>query len=161
MELALGDHNANAMTSALPRATMWSMRTVLLATLLTLLCFSALAQPNLPACNGEFTVVRVSQIKPGGSIDGFMKAVAAQQEWYRSHGFKDNRIVAVRVLEPDPFTGEVRYSEKTVLTYHYNPPGMGNPAGRGDDAWNAYVKLYRDNSDIQSEYVTCMPKSQP
>jgi hypothetical protein len=50
--------------------------------------------------------------------------------------------------------------EKTVLTYHFNPPGMGNPPGRGDAAWNGYVQLYRDNSEIRSEYVTCMPKLQ-
>jgi hypothetical protein len=137
------------------------MRTVLLITLLTLPSLTAIAQQNLPACNGDFVVVRVSQIKPGRSIDGFMQAVTAHLAWYRSHGFKENRIVAARVLEQQPITGVVRYSEKTVLTYHFNPPGMGNPLGAGDAAWNAYVKLYRDNSDLQSEYVTCTPKLQP
>jgi hypothetical protein len=137
------------------------MRTVLLIALLTLPSLTAIAQQNLPACNGDFAVVRVSQIKSGGSIDGFMQAVVAHLAWYRSHGFKENRIVAARVLERQPITGVLRYSERTVLTYHFNPPGMGSPLGAGDAAWNAYVKLYRDNSDLQSEYVTCMPKLQP
>jgi hypothetical protein len=136
------------------------MRTVVLTAVWALLSLPVVAQQNLPACDGEITVVRVSKIKPGGSMNGFMQAVAAHLAWYRSHGFKDNRIVAARVLEPEAPGGKFGYSEKTVLTYHFNPPGMSNTPGRGDEAWKAYVKLYRDNSDIQSEYVTCMPKLQ-
>jgi hypothetical protein len=135
------------------------MRATLLTILVMFLCLSAGAQQNQPACDGEIAVVRVSQIKPGGSVDGFVQAVAAHLAWYRSHGFTENRIFASRVLESDA-SGQTRYSEKTVLTYHFNPPGMGNPPGRGDAAWNAYVQLYRDNSEIRSEYVTCMRKLQ-
>ncbi len=125
-----------------------------------LLSLSACAQPVLPACEGDYTVVRVSQIKPGGSMQGFLAAVAAHQAWYRSHGFTGNRIVVARVITGNPVTGTARYSDGEVVTLHFNPPGMGNPAGAGDAAWNAYVKLYRDNSAITSEYVTCMPKAQ-
>ena len=67
--------------------------------------------------------------------------------------------VAARIIERDPRSGELKYSEKQVMTYHFNPPGMGDPAGRGDATWNAYVKLYRDNSDMLSETVTCMPRA--
>ena len=42
------------------------------------------------------------------------------------------------------------------MTYHINPPQSTPPAG--DDAWNAYVKQYRDNSDVKTTYITCMPK---
>ena len=135
------------------------MRIALLTLLLMLTPVRAPAQNKLPACDGDYVVVRVSQIKPGGSMRGFLDAVAAHVAWYRSHGFKDNRIVAARIIGRDPGTGELKYSEKQVMTYHFNPPGMGDPAGRGDAAWNAYVKLYRDNSDMLSETVTCMPRA--
>jgi len=133
------------------------MRTVLLSALLLLPCFSAVAQ-NLPACDGDYVVVRMSTIHSGGSMKGFLDAVAAHQEWYRSHGFKDNRIVVARVIEWDLAIGGTRYSDKSVMTLHYNPPGMGDPPGKGDAAWNAYIKLYRENSDMKSETVTCMPR---
>jgi len=135
------------------------MRSALLALLFLLTSACSLAQNALPACDGDYVVVRLSQIKPGGSMKGFMDALAAHLAWYRSHGFKDNRIVAARIIERDPRSGELKYSEKQVMTYHFNPPGMGDPAGRGDAAWNAYVKLYRDNSDMLSETVTCMPRA--
>jgi hypothetical protein len=135
------------------------MRTVLSLTAVAVLyATSAIAQNEMPACDGDITVVRVSQIKPGGSMQGFLAAVAAHKEWYRSHGFKDNEIMASRVLVMDHTTGAIKYSDTEVLTYHFRPPGMGNAPGRGDASWNAYVKLYRENSDIKSEYITCMPK---
>ena len=135
------------------------MRLALLSAIMALQSMTLFAQGPMPVCQGDLTVVRVSQIKPAGSIQGFMAAVAAHQAWYRTHGFTDNQIVASRVIVLDQSTGASVYSDKEVLTYHFRPPGMGNPAGRGDAAWNAYVKLYQDNSTIKSEYVTCMPRS--
>jgi hypothetical protein len=134
------------------------MRVGLLLMSVVLPTLSAMAQTAMPACDGDITVVRVSEIKPGGSMQGFMTAVAAHKAWYRDNGFTDNEIVAARVLVLDHATGAVKYSDTEVLTYHFRPPGMGNPLNRGDAAWNAYVKLYRDNSEIKNEYVTCMPK---
>ncbi len=135
------------------------MRVALLLTAIAVLqATSALAQNAMPACDGDITVVRVSQIKPGGSMEGFMSAVAAHKAWYRANGFTGNEIVAARVIVQDHTTGAVKYSDSEVLTYHFRPPAMGNPPNRGDAAWNAYVKQYRDNSDIKSEYTTCMPR---
>jgi len=94
--------------------------------------------------------------------DGFIAAVAAHKAWYRANGISDNEIVASRVILRDPKTGTQTYSEKEILTYHVNPPAAERTSHRGDAAWNAYVKMYRDNSDIKVEYLTCMPKmSQP
>jgi hypothetical protein len=115
----------------------------------------------MPACDGDVAVVRVSQIKPGGSIEGFMAAVAAHKAWYRANGVTDNVIVASRVMERDKTTGEMKYSDTQVLTYHIRPPANERTPHRGDAAWNAYVKQYADNSVVQNEYVTCLPKLLP
>jgi hypothetical protein len=111
-----------------------------------------------PACKGEYAIVRVSEIKEGGTMKGFMDAVAAHQAWYRANGLKDDRIFASPVIVKDDKTGKWGYSDKEVLTYHINPAGPDKTPKRGDDAWNAYVKMYRDNSDMKSEFYTCMPK---
>ena len=81
-----------------------------------------------------------------------MTAVAAHKAWYRDHGFKDNVIVASRVILTDQKTGEMKYSDTEVVTYHVRPPHEEATAKR-DAAWDAYVKQYRDTSDLKSTYV--------
>ena len=131
---------------------------LLLAALLTFHAAPSLAQDAMPACTGSFAVVRVSEIKPGGTMKGFLDAAAAHQAWYRKNGVNDNEIVVSRVIVKDEKTGKFSYSNKEVITYHINPPDAKRTPNRGDADWNAYVKMYRDNSDMKSEYVTCMPK---
>jgi hypothetical protein len=135
------------------------MRFVLsLAAFLALHVPLASAQNTLPACNGTITVVRVSDIKPGGTMKGFMDAVGAHRAWYRKNGITDNKIVVSRVIVKDDKTGEMVYSDKEFISSHINPPDAKRTPNRNDQAWRAYVKMYRDNSDIKFEYVTCMPK---
>ena len=140
------------------------MRLVLyLSILLTLPVGSVLAQQapaSKPlACDGNIAIVRVSKIKAGGTVEGFMNAVDAHRAWYRNNGIKDDEIYAARVIVRDEHTGVESYSDTEVLTFHINPPAADRIPRRGDDAWNAYVKMYRDNSDLESEYMTCMPKN--
>jgi hypothetical protein len=119
---------------------------------------SSFAQNGMPACDGDFAVVRVSQISAGGTVAGFMDAVKDHLAWYRANGIQDNIIVASRIVLMDKDKGPSKYSETEVMTYHIRPPAEDRIPKRGDDAWKAYVKKYRDNSEIKSEYVTCMPK---
>ena len=116
------------------------------------------AQSAAIPCDGDIVTVRVSQIRPGGSLQGFMSAISAHRAWYRANGIKDNDIVVARVLVKDP-DGTQRYSDTTVLTYHFRPPVPERTPNRGDAGWNAFVRQYLENSDIKTEYNTCMPKS--
>jgi len=137
------------------------MRTaVILAALAVLQVPAAFAQNGLPKCDGDYAMVRVSTIKPG-AMQGFMAAVAAHKAWYRSHGFSDNIIVASRVISINDKTKAMAYSDTEVITYHVRPPGGAQTQPKRDAAWDAYVKQYRDTSDMKSEYFTCMPKLVP
>jgi len=131
-----------------------------LAALAALQVSSAFAQNASIACDGDIAVVRISAIKPG-AMQGFMAAVAAHKAWYRSHGFNDNVIVASRVILADDKTGAMKYSDAEEVTYHVRPPGPKETTAKRDAAWDAYVKQYRDTSDIKSTYLTCMPKLVP
>ena len=133
---------------------------VLLAVLAVLQVPFCLAQSGPPKCDGEYAIVRVSTIKPG-MLDGFMSAVAAHKAWYVSHGFKQDVIVASRVITTDPTTKEMRYSDTEVITYHISPASATQTQPQHDAAWDAYVKQYRDTSDIKSSYFSCMPKLVP
>jgi hypothetical protein len=102
--------------------------------------------------------VRVSAILPTGSVDGFLKAVAAHREWYRSHGLTGHQIFATRILVRDESTRAQTYSEKELMTYHISPPN-GQPEAPHDAAYDAFVKLYRENSEIKQQYNICLPKA--
>jgi hypothetical protein len=135
-------------------------RALFLVALAALQIRPAMAQDAAATCNGDIAIVRVSEIKPG-ALQGFLAAVAAHKAWYRSHGFSDNVIVASRVMVTDHASGSTKYSDTEVVTYHIRPPGSEATAAKKDLAWDAYVKQYRDTSDIKSEYMTCMPKLVP
>jgi hypothetical protein len=155
----------DVLSSQLNKISFWevsAMRVVLsMIAFVALQATSAFAQNAMPACSGDIAIVRVSEIKPGGSMEGFMAALAAHKAWYRANGITDNVIVASRVVVRDKTTGAEKYSDTEVITYHIRPPASARTPHRGDAAWNAYVKQYRDNSDIKAEYVTCMPKLDP
>jgi hypothetical protein len=137
------------------------MRTMLLLAALAALQVPATLAQNAPlACDGDFAIVRVSAIKPGG-MPGFMAAVAAHKAWYRSHGFNDNVIVASRVVLTGDHSGTMKYSDTEVVTYHVRPPDGDQVENKRDAAWDSYVKQYRDTSEIKSEYLTCMPRLVP
>ena len=136
------------------------MRVIVLASaLLFAVLASARGQQAMPACDGDFAIVRVARVRPGGSLQGLVAAAAAHQAWYRANGVTDNDIVVSRVVTADPATGTVRYSDTEVLTYHIRPPAPPRTPNRGNAEWNGYVKQYQDNSEIVSEYLTCLPRA--
>ena len=97
------------------------MRILLLSVFLTVFAVSMFAQAPKLACDGNTATVRVSAITPTGSVEGFLKAVAAHKEWYRSHGQPVHEIFAARIIVRDEATRAQMSSEKEVMTYHINP----------------------------------------
>jgi hypothetical protein len=111
---------------------------------------------NAPlACEGRVATVRVSAIKPTGSVEGFLAAVAAHKAWYAAKGLTGDEIFATRIIVRDDKTRERSYSTKELMTFHIHGSTAAGPAH--DEGYDAFVKLYRDNSDIKSEYNICMP----
>ncbi len=140
-----------------------SMRVPTALAVLALLCAplapmtsgqNAPAAPATPTCDGVLNILRVSDITPGASIENFKAAVAAQQEWYKSHGFADV-IFAAPVIVRDSTTHAESYSSNEMVTYHYLKPGGASP--QHDAAWDAFVKMFSDTSTIKESYVQCVP----
>ncbi|HVW73383.1 MAG TPA: hypothetical protein VHC39_07070 [Rhizomicrobium sp.] len=129
--------------------------------LLTGLCLVALfalpaaAAPDL-CTNGQVAIVRVSTLKAGGTRAGFDKAVQDQIAWYRGHGITTNKIVTADVI--DFAGGAPALSAKEVMSIHYDPPSASGAQPAPDDAYKAFVKEFRDNSDIATERTVCLPK---
>ena len=129
------------------------MKAIIAAT--ALLAVSAL--PAFAAdkvCNGEAAVIRVSTLK--GTRAPFEKAVTDQIAWYKAKGITTNRIVTANVI--NMASGKPVVSTTEVMTIHYNPPGATGTQPAADDAYKAFVKEFRDSSDIAVEKTVCLPK---
>ena len=129
------------------------MRNLLLL-IVSLLPVTLAAQNAAPVCDGRMATVRVSEIKQGGTMEGFLAAVAAHKAWYLGKGSADE-IFASRVVVRDEKTHAQMYSDKQFMTFHIRA-GNG-PGPKHDGGYDAFVKLYREHSDIKSEYNICMP----
>ena len=112
----------------------------------------AVAKP-LPPCAGVYSIIRVSEIKPG-QMQKFLDAVAAQQKWYRNKGLID-QIILDRLA--DDKTGG--YSESTVLTQHIT--SASTPDRGADEDYKAFVAMFQASSTIKTAYYTCQLSSEP
>ncbi len=96
--------------------------------------------------------VRLTKIKPGGSLAGFRDAVAAHTRWYRTHGFKiEQRMAPVLVTGK----GKAQEFADEVMTISTSDDV---PRARRDAGWAAFVAKYRANSEIEKEAIVCMAK---
>jgi hypothetical protein len=100
-----------------------------------------------PPCEGDYNIVRVSDIKPG-MTQKFLDAVAAQQAWYKNAGTQD-KIVLMRIYDRDSHS----YSTTQMMTSHISPSGA--PPVKHDAAFEAFANLYHESSTIKYEYFTC------
>jgi hypothetical protein len=131
------------------------MKAILAGACLTALL--ALPATAADVCSkGQIAVVRVSTLKSPASRPAFDKAVTDQIAWYRSHGVTTNKIVTAEVI--DMSMGAPMVSTKDVMTIHYDPPAAMNKQPAVDDGYKAFVKEFRDSSDITTEKLVCLPK---
>lgn len=116
----------------------------------------ALAQtePGELCRDGQVVIVRVSKIADGGSRAAFDKAVVDQLAWYRSHGFRTNRLVSADVLTQDPATRAWSTSASEILTLHFNPPPIG--AIKPDAGWSSFVSQLKQNAIVEAERTACL-----
>jgi hypothetical protein len=105
------------------------------------------------ACTGDLVAIRVSKLKPGGSMAGFAEAAKDNAAWYASHGMKGEKFVTAPVYEQSD--GEPKPSVTRVMTLHVYG-GTAQP--KRDAAWDAFVTKYKANSTIESETRACLPK---
>jgi hypothetical protein len=111
-----------------------------------------------PPCDGDVAVLRLTELTPNGTMEGYLKAVAAHLGWFRSHGYANDDMVVAKVMVEDPSTHQLTYSKNRVLAIHMRPPVMGGSTGH-DAGWDAFHDLYRKNSNIVESYNICIPRA--
>ncbi len=78
-----------------------------------------------PPCDGDVANVRLTEIIPGGTMEGYLQAVDAHRAWYRAHGYKDNEIFVSKLMVEDPATHKLVYSTNRVRGVPYPPAVHG------------------------------------
>jgi hypothetical protein len=101
---------------------------------------------------GQLVVVRVSTVKPGAKA-AFEAAAKDHLAWYRGRGFTSNRLLTGPVITGDMSKGFTA-SETEYVSIHTDGPGV--PRDKRDAAWDAYVKAYRDASDLAVDKFACV-----
>lgn len=101
---------------------------------------------------GQLVSLRVSTIKPGDRA-AFEKATRDHIAWYRAHGFTGNRLLVGPVISGGRADGWTA-SETEYASVHMDAPGV--PPDKRDAGWDAYVKEYRDASDLTVDKFVCL-----
>jgi hypothetical protein len=101
--------------------------------------------PMPPTCNGHPAVVRLSKLSPTGTLAGLQKAVSDHQAWYANHGAKTKVIFA-----PVSASNSGEFISITIDAQ----AGADRPPA--DEAWDAFVKEYDDNTVIEWTGLTCL-----
>jgi hypothetical protein len=115
---------------------------------------AAVTDPAQLCKGGHLASVRLSTIKPGGSVAAFDKAVKDHMGWYRGHGYKENRLLAGPVITGDRASGTWTASTTEFVSVHLDAPGV--PPAKRDAGWDGYVKEYRDVSDLSVDKYVCL-----
>ena len=125
---------------------------------------------------GQLTRIRLSKIKPNGSMAGFRDAVAAHTRWYKAHGYRMEQRIAPVVTFASGRTesngARAGYGRKRTYRQVNASAGSGGssqevmtfvtsddvPREKHDAGWNAFVAKYRANSQMERETIVCMPR---
>lgn len=111
----------------------------------------AASSPDELCKGGQLVSLRTNTIKPGAKA-AYEKAAKDHIGWYRSHGYKTNRLLVGPVISGNG--GAWTASETEYASVHFDAPGV--PKDKRDAGWDAYVKEYRDSSDIGVEKFVCL-----
>jgi hypothetical protein len=111
------------------------------------------AASPLDLCKGgQLVSLRINTVKPGAK-DAYEKAARDHIAWYRSHGYKENRLLTGPVITGARGEGWTA-SETEYASLHMDAPGV--PPDKRDAGWDAYVKAYRETSDLAVEKFVCL-----
>ena len=110
-------------------------------------------------CDGVRVIMRISDLVPGGSVEGVRKAAQLHEAWYRSNGVMNNRQVVGELYMND---GKNWIADKSkVISLHVNTPKADEGTAQknwGDAGFKEFVIEYSKNNKVSNEFIACFPK---
>ncbi|PDH33748.1 MAG: hypothetical protein CNF01_08890 [Halieaceae bacterium MED-G27] len=111
-------------------------------------------------CDGVVSILRISNYVGAGSETGLREASAKHDAWYKSHGVTENKQVVIPLLEYDRDTDSFTKDTARVATFHLNSVASAKSREHiGDNAWNEFIAIYNENTEVTESVIACLPKS--
>lgn len=115
-------------------------------------------------CAGKPATLRFNKVKEGGSFAGLRRAAADHAAWVHGKGYADVdfKIFTAFVGEDDMDAGDPQIAVGTLITY----PSwarmqeiLGNRTKDKDEAFDAFVAEYNENTEGFSSIYLCLQDS--
>ncbi len=111
-------------------------------------------------CDGVISILRISNYVGTGTEEGLREASSKHDAWYKSHGVTENKQVVIPLLQYDRGTDSYTKDSSRVSTLHLNSVVQTkSQEHKGDAAWNEFIALYNENTEIKESMIICLPKS--
>ena len=120
---------------------------------------AAFAQ-EAPVCDGVISILRISNYVGTGTEEGLKEASSKHDAWYKSHGVTENKQVVIPLLQYDRDTDSFIKDSSRVSTLHLNSVVSAEAREhQGDAAWDEFIALYNENTEISESVIACLPQS--
>ena len=120
---------------------------------------AAFAQ-EAPVCDGVISILRISNYVDMGTEEGLKEASSKHDAWYKSHGVTENKQVVIPLLQYDRDTDSFTKDSSRVSTLHLNSVVSAEAREhQGDAAWDEFIALYNENTEISESVIACLPQS--
>ena len=120
---------------------------------------AAFAQ-EAPVCDGVISILRISNYVGTGTEEGLQEASSKHDAWYKSHGVIENKQVVIPMLQYDRDTDSFTKDSSRVATLHLNSVvSVQAREHQGDAAWDEFIALYNENTEISESMIACLPQS--
>lgn len=111
-------------------------------------------------CDGIISILRISNYVDTGTEEGLREASSKHDAWYKSHGVTGNKQVVIPLLHYDRETDSFTKDSSRVSTLHLNSVVSAKSREHiGDAAWNEFIALYNENTEIAESVIACLPKA--
>ena len=120
---------------------------------------AAFAQ-EAPVCDGVISILRISNYVGTGTEEGLKEASSKHDAWYKSHGVTENKQVVIPLLQYDRDTDSFTKDSSRVSTLHLSSVVSAEAQEhQGDAAWDEFIALYNENTEISESVIACLPQS--
>ena len=120
---------------------------------------AAFAQ-EAPVCDGVISILRISNYVGTGTEEGLKEASSKHDAWYKSHGVTENKQIVITLLQYDRVTHSFTKDSSRESTLNLNSVVSAEAQEhQGDAAWDEFIALYNENTEISESVIACLPQS--
>lgn len=116
---------------------------------------------NFSDCNGKVANYYVSKLIPGGTVEGFLKAIKMHQTYYSSRGSEAKVVPMIQYKRSETDDEEIFRVSSMVI--YPNLKARTDWISRDDftendnQEFSAFIEIYNKNTEITARRLICIP----